>query len=142
MASLFSSVLAFRSANSCLSKSIDCSCSAFLAAAAFSYLLAPHTRRSVFPMLLLLPLWLCRNVCLVFVEARQDPFGVNSFVLFNFSNCAHWFCSSTSVCRARHRIMAGARSSCVDTFRVRDRQDSTRYTPGEISEITFHNSGI
>ena len=35
-------------------------------------------------MLLLLPLWLCRNVCLVFVEARQDPFGTKSLYSSNY----------------------------------------------------------
>ena len=142
MASLFLSVLTFRSANSCLNKSIDCSCSAFLAAAAFRLSLSASYWALSFQNASLVASLALSQCLSIFCRSSTKSFWSKEFVLFNFSNCAHWFYNSTSVCRARDRILAGARSSSVDTFQVRDRQDSTRYTPGEISEITFHNSGI
>ena len=91
MASLFVSVLTFRSANYCLSKPIDCSYSAFLAAAAFRLSLsASHSALSLRNASLVASLALSQ--CLSsFCRSSTRTFWSKEFVLFNFSNCAHWF---------------------------------------------------
>ena len=78
----FSVALTLKLANSCSDISIDCSCSAFLAAAG-CYLVTPHTWRSNCPILLLLPLGPSHNEYPVFVEARRGLFEVKNLYSSN-----------------------------------------------------------